>query len=119
MLLKRVHVGDGTHKKESLVEYMPDLPTGVLWTNFVGPVANRSLLPGSEMILLELSGDNENKVFCVARDATRTALAPLTVVVDYTDIYESIFKLYTKDLTWFGRHKVVGTPNEPRDQDGA
>ncbi len=110
MLVKRVYVGNGTHGKKSLVEWMPELPAGVLWSNFVGAVSDRSLLPGSEIVLLDLSGDHEDNTFLVARGATRAALEPLTVVVEYTDIYESIFKPYTKDLTWFGRHKVSDEP---------
>lgn len=104
MLVKRVHVGDGMQVKESLVEWMPDLPAGLLWSNFVGPVSDRSLLPGSEIVLLELSGDHNDKAFRAARDAARSALERLTVMVEYTDVYESSFKPCTKELKWFGRH---------------
>ncbi|MFM9888490.1 MAG: hypothetical protein ACKVQT_36155 [Burkholderiales bacterium] len=110
MLVKRVQVVDGTSVKESLVEWMPDLPDNILWGNFVGPVSDRSLLPGSEMVLLELNGDHEDKAFRSVRDTVRKALAPLTVVVTYTDIYESSLDPYMKDLTWFGRHEVGRYP---------
>jgi hypothetical protein len=103
MIVKRVQASNGTQMKEGLLEWMPALPTGVLWTTFVGPVSDQSLLPGSELVLLELSGDCEDRVYRAARAAIRDALAPLSVVVDYTDIYDSDFKPYTKALTWFGR----------------
>ena len=38
------------------------------------------------------------------RDLVRKALAPLTVYVDYTDIYGTEFPLLQRPLGWFGRH---------------
>lgn len=102
MIVKRVHVGDGKSTKESLIEWMPNLPPGLLWSNFVGPVSDRSFLSGSEIVLIELSGDHKDEVFRAARDAIRSALERLTVIVEYTDIYDSNFKPCTKKLTWFG-----------------
>lgn len=84
---------------------MPALPAGVLWTNFAGPISDRSLLPGSEIILLQLDGEQENGAFAQGRANVRAALAPLQVTVEYTDIYESTFKKYAKELSWFDRHK--------------
>ncbi len=110
MVLRHIWVNDGTGLKDSLVECMPDLPKGVLWANFVGPVTDRSLLPGSEIVLLQLDGIPNNEVFKQARAMVREALVPLAVVVDYTDIYESVFRHYTKKLDWFGRHKADKYP---------
>lgn len=110
MVVKQVQVGDGASTKESLVEWMPDLPVGTVWANFVGPVTDRGLLPGSEIVLLQLDGEEEDEVFAQARNSVRDTLARLTVVVDYTDIYESKFNRYTRDLTWFGRHRIGRYP---------
>ena len=105
LIVKNVQVADGTSVKESLVDWMPELPTGMAWTTFVGPVKSRSLLPGSEIALLELSGDSADAKFGRARDVVRSALSPLRVVVEYTDIYDSDFEPHTKGLSWFGRHQ--------------
>lgn len=110
LLIKRVQVRDDTNMKESLVEWMPELPSGLHWANFVGPVFDRSVLPGSEIMLIELNGEFEDLTFRSACGAIRDALAPLTVLVEYTDIYESTFKHYVKDLSWFGRHRVGRYP---------
>ena len=110
MIVRRVHVNDGESLKESLVECMPELPPDMLWTNFVGQVSDRGLLPGSEIVLLQLDGEHADENFTQARDAIRDALAPLTVIVDYTDIYETTFKHYTKELAWFGRHRIGSYP---------
>ena len=116
MLIKKVSVSADDQVKHALTEWMPDLPKGMFWTNFVGPVTDRSLLPGGELVLLELSGDDAENLFCAARDATRKALAPLTVTVEYTDIYESDFKPYAKDLSWFARHNVGSNRPSPKRQ---
>lgn len=110
MLITRVQVEDGVSIKESLVKWMPQLPPGMLWNNFVGPVCDRSLLPDREIVLLQLDGDCEDQAFKQARDSIRDALAPLTVVVDFTDIYGSTFEHYSKELAWFSRHQVGAYP---------
>ena len=107
MLIRQVCVTDRVNGKDSLVEWMPALPAGVLWTNFAGPISDRSLLPGSEIVLLQLDGEQENGAFAQGCTDVRAALAPLKVAVEYTDIYELTFKKYVKDLSWFDRHKEV------------
>jgi hypothetical protein len=103
MLVKELRVKSGKDVKETLVGWMPALPRGVIWTDFTGPVSNRSVLPGGEILLLELDGAVEDSVFRRARDSVRDALATLTVVVEYTDIYESTFENYSLKLDWFAR----------------
>jgi hypothetical protein len=105
LLVKCVKVSNGNQTRDAVVEWMPRLPKEVSWTFFAGVIADRSLLPGSEIVLLELDGDPKTELFRAGRDATRDALAPLTVRVDYTDIYDSHFEPYVQDLAWFGRIK--------------
>ena len=97
-------IGDGTRVEKALIDWMPDLPDDVPWANFAAPIKNRrSLLPGSEIVLLELNGDSRNPTFAAARDSARTILSRLTVTVQFTDIYDSQFTSHTQDLSWFGR----------------
>ncbi len=103
LIVRDLHVTDGSGIKESLIDWMPDLPDPLLWTNFAGPMKNRSLLPGSEVVLLEFTGDPTDQAFTNARDRVRSVLNRLTVVVQYTDIYDSRFGSHTQDLSWFGR----------------
>lgn len=102
MMLKGVKVKKGTDQRETILGWMPDLPQGVGWKNYAGPIANRSLLPGSEIMLLELNGDKNAQVFIDARNQVRSVLAQLSVVIDYTDMYETKFSNYSKGLEWFG-----------------
>ena len=104
LIIKDVQVKKESQVRESLVDWMPSLPDGMYWTTFVGPVKNRSLLPGNEIKLLELNGDHSEKKFKEVRDNCRAALCQLTVVLEYTDVYESAFEFHEKQLSWFGRN---------------
>lgn len=87
---------------QSLIDCMPNLGD-VHWTNFTGVIDGRALLPGKEIVLIELTA--ENKVnFSISRDLARLALSETTIVVQYSDIYDSSFSPYKKSLSWFGRN---------------
>lgn len=104
MLITAVRVSDNKSSKPSLIECMPSLPKGRPWTNFAGNTTGRALPPGGEIILLELIEHEGENGFARCRDLVRTALAPLTVHVEYTDIYNSSMPPHSKALSWFGRH---------------
>jgi hypothetical protein len=104
MIVSAVTVSDGSSAKPKLLDWMPDLPRSRPWTNFTDEVRNRTLAPGGEMILLELTEYDGEADFAEARDLVRAALAPLTVNVEYTNVYGSIMPPVRKDLSWFGRH---------------
>lgn len=104
MIVKSLVASDGFMTCEALIQCMPDLPRGH-WTHFSHALSNRSLMPGSEIILLELTEDPGEKGFSRSRDLARHALAPLTLSVNYTDVYKSSFASYSKALSWFGRHE--------------
>ncbi len=72
--------------------------------NFAGNTAGRALSPGSEIILLELAEHEGEFGFAACRDLVRAALAPLTVNVEYTDVYNTTMPPLRKPLAWFGRH---------------
>lgn len=97
----RVKVRDHTHDK--LVDAVPIL-AGRPWNNFSGVVDGRALLPGSEIVLLDLTQMKGEIGFAKKRDLARKALAQVTVEVDYSDVYESEFEPYCKRLGWFARH---------------
>lgn len=104
LIVTGISVTDGKRQKRSLIDWMPDLPDELLWTNFAGPIKEqRGLLPDRELVLLELDGDRHDPTFAKARDSVRSVLKDLTVNVEYTDIYGSKFDSYSHDLSWFGR----------------
>ena len=82
---------------------MPDLG-GRHWTNFTGVINGRALLPGKEIVLIELTADQKEANFSIPRDLARLALSETEIVVQYSDIYDSTFSPYKKSLSWFGRN---------------
>lgn len=104
LIIKNVKVRKESQVRESLIAWMPSLPDGMYWSTFVSPIENRSLLPGNEIKLLELTGDHPDNDFEKVRDECRAALCPLTVALEYTDVYGSAFEAYEKPLSWFGRN---------------
>lgn len=104
MIVTAITVSDGRDARPTLLEWMPDLPDSRPWSNFTDEVRDRTLAPGSEMILLELTEYEGEEGFHECRDAVRAALAPLTVNVEYTNIYNTIMPPRRKSLSWFGRH---------------
>lgn len=103
LIVNSVEVENGSQTKDSVIDWMPDLPTGIYWDTFLGKVNARSVPPGGQIILLQLNGDPSEPRFMEARDMCRAILSELTVVIKYTDIYGSKISTYRTDLSWFGR----------------
>lgn len=104
MIILGVSVSDGKNSKDSLIDWMPDLPRGRPWSTFTHSLHNRTLQAGAEITLLELTEYENERNFSKSRDLIRKALASLEVNVKYTDIYGSVICPYKKPLSWFGRH---------------
>jgi hypothetical protein len=103
LIIQTLQVQAGAASKDSIIDWMPDLPVGVDWVTFVGPIPGRSISSGGELTLVELAGNKGNAVFLTARDAVRAALSRLEVAVKYTDVYGTSLSPYQKDLGWFAR----------------
>jgi hypothetical protein len=86
---------------------MPDLPNDRAWTDFTDEIRDRTLAPGSELVLLELTEYEGEEAFTECRDMVRAALSPLTVNVEYTNIYNTVMPPRQKALSWFGRHNAA------------
>lgn len=103
LIVKSVAVSDGTNTRSSVVDWMPPLPSHRPWTNFSHALEDRTLQPGSEIVLLELTEYAGESSFHQIRDRVRLALAVLTVTVEHTDIYNTAMPPRKKSLSWFGR----------------
>lgn len=104
MIVLAVTVSDGANAHESLIDWMPALPQGRPWNTFTHALRRRTLQAGAEIVLLELTAHENEANFSVCRDRVRAALAPLTVNVEYKDIYETVMRPCQKPLSWFGRN---------------
>ncbi|MEW8659047.1 MAG: hypothetical protein AB2603_12035 [Candidatus Thiodiazotropha endolucinida] len=105
MIIKWIEVSNRTKAKTSIIEFMPILPNNREWTTFSSDLCDRTLKSGDEIVLLELTMNDGETNFNKSRDKVRTALAPLSVRVKYTDIYNKKMPTRIKSLSWFGRHK--------------
>lgn len=103
MIITAVTVSDGNDTKECLIDWMPLLPGGRAWNNFTHTLRHRTLQSGEVIVLLELTEHKDTQSFTSCRDLVRRALEPLTVKVEYTDIYDSVMHPCNKSLSWFGR----------------
>ncbi|CAN5481898.1 hypothetical protein BH11PSE7_BH11PSE7_01000 [soil metagenome] len=103
LVVTHVVAGNGAEVKSSLLDWMPDLPEDIYWSNFAGNIDGRSLSSDRAIVLLELQGDATDGAFAAFRDEVRAALHPLIVNVEYTDVYGSYLNPYRKSLDWFGR----------------
>lgn len=83
LLVKSILTSGGPEPGKALLYQMPELPTKVYWTNFVEETSGRTILPGGELMLLDLeAGSSEsNEQFSIARDRIREALGNLLVEV--------------------------------------
>jgi hypothetical protein len=103
MILKAITVSDGRDALSNLIDWMPDLPTARPWTDFSKNFHMRTLAADSHLVLLELTKVEGEVGFEACRDVVRAALSPLTVNVEYMDIYDNTMRPVRKTLDWFGR----------------
>lgn len=104
MIILAVTVSDGANARESLIEWMPALPSGRPWNTFTHSLRRRTLQAGAEIILLELTAHENEANFAACRNLVRASLSPLTVNVEYTDIYDTVMLPCQKPLSWFARN---------------
>lgn len=104
MIVTAITVLDGVSAKPSILDWMPEyLPHGRDWDDFVDDIRGRTLAPGGEIVLLELAEAEGEVGFAASRDIVREALAPLSVNVEYTNVYGTVMQPKRRDLDWFGR----------------
>lgn len=87
----------------TVVECLPELENRH-WTNFSGVIDGRTLLPGDEILLIELTAELGEINFNTSRESARNSLSHTEIIVRYSDVYESVFDPYKKSPTWVGRN---------------
>lgn len=104
LLIRRVEVSDGSRIRESVIGWMPDLPPGMFWVTYAENLRGTSLLPGKEVVLVQLDGDEADPKYVRTRDDCRSVLRNLSVQVEFSDVYGTHMVPLVKKLDWFGRH---------------
>jgi hypothetical protein len=93
----------GQQISDRIIGAMPELPGDYPWTNFVGNISGRAISAKDSIILIQLDGDPDNDAFNKIRTEVRKALAPLSVKVEYKNIYDQGMPA-RRDLNWFARN---------------
>ncbi|MDP1814589.1 MAG: hypothetical protein Q8K92_09100, partial [Leadbetterella sp.] len=107
------------HRKDSnlhghLIDLVPFCPDNLYFTNFTKILLGRALLPGKKVDLIDLEIDLDDPEAVGYREQLRDFLGNLIVVVHFSDIYNSQFPIYTRQLDWFHRHKVTSKASQKR-----
>jgi len=97
-------VVSGQESKPSLIGWMGSLPLNRPWTHFALDINGRTIMPGKSLPLLELTSLSEENNFSENRDLCRSWLKDLSCKVEYTNVYETKFEAYTKNLECFARN---------------
>ena len=105
LMVKSVRVIGAGKSETDVISWMPALPEGIFWTSFTSLLEDRGVLPGHELILINLEGDPDDPRFATFRDQCRHVLSELHVFVEYTDIYGTMFEPYQRKMNWFARDK--------------
>ncbi|WP_375444396.1 hypothetical protein [uncultured Fibrella sp.] len=74
----------------------------------------RVILPNGSLIIFEATRENHEDE--QAMNQVKTALSPITLIVDYRDIYDNKFTV-ERDFNWFSRHILdAGLPHSENCQ---
>ena len=94
---------DNGEKKNSVIEWLPDLPLDYSWDTFTLYFQGRVISPNQKIVFVKLSGDLEDHTFIYSRNLVRSALSKLILIIKYSDIYGRKMKPSIRPLDWFGR----------------
>lgn len=105
-IMKSFRAYVGNESKTNVIDWMPDLPDGCLWSNWLKDFEGAAFKASESKALVEYSLDTEDALEVQARDIIRKALSDVSIEFDYTDIYgtKMCFPLHLLSST-FGKYK--------------
>lgn len=80
-----------TARYQSIVDAMPDLDDGIMWTTWKRDLDRTTLRPGERLQLILLKGDSHDEHFGRNRNRVLEALAGLDLSLRYRDVYDNVF----------------------------
>ncbi|MBL7921199.1 MAG: hypothetical protein JNJ40_12850 [Bacteroidia bacterium] len=103
-IIKKIVVEKNEHeRKSSVYNWMPSLPKGLHYSNYLTRDQNIAMIPGKiiEVICIKLDPqvDNQREF----REQMRGVLRQLTVKIEYTDVYNSTFQSYNRKFDLYSR----------------
>jgi hypothetical protein len=73
--------------KSNVIDWMPNLPDGYYWSNWLRDFEGCAIKPFESKVLLEFKLNNEDEKQREIRDDIRRALSKVSIKFEYTDIY--------------------------------
>jgi hypothetical protein len=103
LIIKKFFVQKGNNiLGDNLIDLMPQNPENVPWRDFAKGINSHILSPGEELCILELKTEEISEEFIEFRNEVRMTLAPLSIKIEYENIYEERQPEYKENLYWFG-----------------
>lgn len=103
-LIKKITVEKNEHeKKENVYSWMPKLPEGIFYQNYLTRNKDIPMQAGKVIKVIEIKNDEFKDSQKQFREEMRGVLRQLTFKIEYTDVYNSKFKIYTKKFDLYAR----------------
>lgn len=107
LIIKSFRAFVGNESKSNIIDWMPNLPEGNYWSDYLRDFENTTFKPFETKPLVEFSLDIRDAKQTQLRDKIRKALADVSIEFDYSDIYNTkmYYPLHFLSST-FGKYKV-------------
>ncbi|WP_428925684.1 hypothetical protein [Marinibacterium sp. SX1] len=101
--------------QDDIWKFVPALPDGVAWNDYIGKIQGRSLPAGESVMVLELKDDRFKswREFEDYKWKFRKSLSDVSYELTYSDIYGRQFSK-AGDFSWFGR--MLGEEHKLRSE---
>jgi hypothetical protein len=108
LILKSFRAIVGYESKSNLIDWMPNLPDGFHWSNWLKDFEGSALKPFESISLLEFTLNFREEKQRVIRNNIRNSLTKVCIEFEYTDIYNNKFYFPLHCLTnVFGKNELL------------
>lgn len=103
MLIKEFIAEINGKKEKNIIYHLPkNILSGITHETHSEP-KGYWLLPGGELVLLRIEGDDSNQKFIYVRDTIRSIICDINTNLTFSDVYDETHPVYEKSLEWFKR----------------
>lgn len=103
MLIKELTAVRGEILYHNLVDHLGNNILGRFTHQIHTEPTGYWLLPGDELMLLSLQGDDQDQEFVNVRENVRLILSRITIYLTFCDVYDEEHPVFEKSLSWFKR----------------
>jgi hypothetical protein len=92
LIIKTFRALVGNKSKSNVIDWMPIIPEGYYWSNWLRNFEDCAIKPFESKLLLEFKLNEKDDKQCKIRDDIRNSLSKMSIEFEYTDIYNT--KMY-------------------------